>query len=449
MSTQILSEFVEGLEFNQIPQKVIIAAKSLVLDTLGCIVSGTTEQPTKIISSTIRQFEDRNKAIVIGEDFKTSCLNAVLIHGASAHSQEFDDLYRPCTIHPGTVIIPSVLSLGEHITANGKELLTSIVAGYEVMIRVGHALGKTHYQYWHTTATAGVLGASASCSKLLHLSSEKTLDAFGNAGTQASGLWEFNIDGAMSKVLHTGRAAQNGLLSTLLAKNGFTGAKRILEGERGLLRAASKDYNIKKLQLGLKEDYQLIKTSIKQYPTCGHTHSSIEAIFNLVDKYGLRPSDIKQIIVNTYSTAIDVAGTVKPKTPAQAKFSIKYCVAAALKDREITLEQFKTCKLNDPELSQLMNKIEVQADPTLNHAYPIKWPAIVVVETVNGNQWKEEVDHPRDILNDKKEMIQNKFILLASKVIGRNNAREIVNKVFSLEKMRDISNLLSLCVRKN
>ena len=317
------------------------------------------------------------------------------------------------------------------------------------MIRVGHALGKTHYQFWHTTATAGIFGSSASCSKLLHLNSEKTLDAFGNTGTQASGLWEFNINGAMSKVLHTGRAAQSGLLSTLLAKDGFTGAKKILEGEKGLLRATSKDYEIKKLSYGLKKDYQIVKTSIKQYPTCGHTHSSIEAIFNLVDNYGLRPSDIKQIIVKTYSTAIDVAGAAKPKTPAQTKFSIKYCIALALKDREITLEQFKTGKLNDPELSQLMNKMEVLADPTLNQAYPAKWPAVVVVETVNGNQWKEEVEHPRDVLKENKNMIQDKFILLASKDIGRNNAQEIVNKVLSLEKMRDISELLSLCIRKN
>jgi len=441
-----LAEYVEQLNFHDLPPEVVEKAKYHLLDTLGCIILGAQTSPLNKMLSVIKRFGGAGSSTLIGKDYRADCLNAALFNGAAAHAYEFDDLHRLSVIHPGAVIVPAALALGESLNIEGRTVLLAIVAGYEVTIRIGMALGKSHYYFWHTTATAGVFGSAAASSKLLQLDSESILDAFGNAGTQASGLWEFKSDGAMSKLLHTGRASQSGMLSALLANEGFTGAKRILGGEKGLLKATSKDYDLEKINEDLGEKFRLLETSVKLYPSCGHTHPAIHAILKLREKAHFSISDVHEIIVKTYSAAVDVAGVENPVNPYQAKFSLKYCIATALKEGRVELQHFTEKALEDSILRKLMSKMKIIIDPELDKAYPNEWLTSITILLKNGSKLEELAAYPEGDPKDPfwKRQVINKFMNLTSGVLEESAGREIVKKTLSFDSLSDVRDFMTL-----
>ena len=443
---KVLAEYVEQLSFHDLPPEVVERTKYHLLDTLGCIILGAQTPPLNKMLSIIKRFGGAGSSTLIGKDYRTDCLNAALFNGAAAHAYEFDDLHRLSVIHPGAVIIPATLALGESLNVNGRTILLAIVAGYEVMIRIGMALGKSHYYFWHTTATAGVFGSAAACSKLLQLDSESILNAFGNAGTQASGLWEFKSDGAMSKLLHTGRASQSGMLSALLASEGFTGAKRILGGEKGLLKATSKDYHLEKVDENLGEKFRLLETSVKLYPSCGHTHPAIHAILKLQKRAHFPISDIHEVIVRTYSAAVDVAGVENPVNPYQAKFSLKYCVAIALKEGGVKLQHFTERVLEDLTLRKLMSKIKIIIDPELDKAYPNEWLTSITILLKNGNKLEESAAYPDGDPEDPfwKQQVISKFMNLTSGILEESVGKEVVKKTLSFDSLSDVRDFITL-----
>jgi len=441
-----LAEFVESLEYRQIPKNVIEKTKYHLLDTIGCIIIGSRASEFKKILSAIMSFRSPVSRTVSGKKDSISCLDVAFLLGSASHEYEFDDLHRASVSHPGAVVIPAALALGKVLHIDGKMLLNSIIAGYEAMIRVALALGKSHYDFWHTTSTSGVFGSAAAASKLLNLDSEGVLNAFGNAGTQASGLWQFKFDGAMSKILHTGRAAQSGLLSALLAKEGFTGARRILEGEKGLLKATSRDCDPRKIYEGLGQSFKILETSIKPYPSCGHTHPAIYAAIRIVSRESFTPLDIQEVLIRTYSTAINIAGVDNPINPYQAKFSLKYCVAVALKEGKVELQHFNNVLLRDASIKELMNKINVSVDPELDKRYPNEWIAAVSIKLKDGRKFEEITKYPDGDPNDEtwKREVTNKFVSLTSLYIEESVLKEIINKVQTLESLNDINFLTEL-----
>src|SRR5207244_9757563 len=191
---------------------------------------------------------------------------------ASSHFAEQDDLHNSSVFHPGTVVFPPALAVAQTLGCSGRDLITAAVAGYEVGIRVGEFLGRSHYKVFHTTGTAGPIAAVAAVGHLLRLSPDRMLDAYGSAGTQAAGLWEFLLDAADSKQLHTAKAAANGLLAAYLARDGFTGAKRIFEGAQGMAAGMSTDADTTYLTDRLGERWALAETSFEFHASCRHHH---------------------------------------------------------------------------------------------------------------------------------------------------------------------------------
>ncbi len=227
-----LARFLVALPQDARLEPAIDAAEVYLLDWLGSAVAGRRTEPGRILLEYGASQPDGHASIV-GEAWGRSDEVAALVNGGLSHIVEMDDVDRGSVLHPGAVVIPAALALAESRSKSGRALLTAIVAGYEIAVRVGEAVGKKHYRYFHNTSTCGVFGAAAAAASILELDEESIVWAFGNAGTQASGLWEFNAEGAMSKHLHAGRAAANGILAALLAECGLTGARFILEGERG------------------------------------------------------------------------------------------------------------------------------------------------------------------------------------------------------------------------
>src|SRR5690606_8188080 len=201
-----------------------------------------------------------------------SPLFAAMVNAASAHMVEQDDVHNGSVFHPAAVVFPVSVAVAQALGRSGKELLVASVAGYEAGIRIGEFLGRSHYKIFHTTGTAGTLAAAVAAGRLLNLNNEQMLHALGSAGTQAAGLWEFLRDAADSKQLHTAKAAANGLTAAYLARDGFTGARQILEGPQGLAAGMSTDADPAKLTDALGTRWTVLETSFKYHASCRHTH---------------------------------------------------------------------------------------------------------------------------------------------------------------------------------
>jgi 2-methylcitrate dehydratase PrpD len=219
-----LAAFIAGTDYDVLPAKTIDMCKLAVLDWLGSVAAGGREQPGRMAVAVARGQGGTRQATLVAARERTSCLNAALVNGICSHIVEMDDVHRASILHAGAAVIPAALSVAEMRHATGREFIAALVAGYEIAVRVGEAVTPSHYLYWHTTGTCGTFGAAAAAAKLLGLGQEELVWVLGNAGTQAAGLWEFLADGAMSKHLHAGKAAMNGVLAALLAQQGFVAA---------------------------------------------------------------------------------------------------------------------------------------------------------------------------------------------------------------------------------
>ena len=239
MISRQVTQLAARCDYGKAPEKVRETLKLAVLDCLGCVLGGFDEPSIQRAARVVLALGGVPAASVLPRGPRTNLINAALLNGMSAHVLELDDIHKRAMYHPGVAVIPAALALAESRHVSGKEFLSGVLAGYEVGIRVGEALNPSHFRFWHTTGTVGTLASAAACSRILGLDETGILHALGNAATQAAGLWQFVYDGAMTKPLHSGKACMNGLLSALLAEQGFTGATRPLEGEAGMFAAMS------------------------------------------------------------------------------------------------------------------------------------------------------------------------------------------------------------------
>ena len=439
-----LARFIKQLNFENLPEDVILAAKNAFLDWLGSAAAGAQCEPGRIVLDVVEELGGKPEATLISTGEKTSCILAAMVNGAISHIVELDDVHKASIIHAGAPIIPAALAAAEKIGASGRELIEGIVAGYEVAIRIGEAVTPAHYYYWHTTATVGTFGAAAAAGKIFGLTEEQLVHTLGTAGTQAAGLWEFLADGAMSKHLHPGKAALNGLLAALLARRGFTGASRILEGEKGFIRATAKEYDLNKITVGLGQGYKILENCIKIHASCRHTHHAIDLVIDLVKKHNLNPETIAKMVVRTYPIAIDLTGNYQPDTLYAAKFSLPFCVALAAKQRKAGLGDFNEQTLADPSIRTLISQVELIEDPEVSALYPAKWPAIVEITDTSGQTFSQRTDYPAgDPENpiSQTELV-NKFRGLASSHFGVARVQELVAGISHLEELNNLSGFL-------
>ena len=251
-----LARFAANLQIGDIPNDVILRAEDLLVDWFGSAIAGKNSRPVETITQFAQKMGGFDAShvgpseILISRTTSSPFL-AAMANAAASHVAEQDDVHNGSVFHPATVVFPPALACAQALGACGDDLIVAAVAGYEVGIRVGEFLGRSHYKVFHTTGTAGTLAAAATVGRLLKLSPEQMLHAFGSAGTQSAGLWEFLRDAADSKQLHTAHAAATGLMSAHLAQAGFTGAQHILEGKQGLAAGMSSDADPSKFIDGL------------------------------------------------------------------------------------------------------------------------------------------------------------------------------------------------------
>lgn len=391
-----LAEFAASLAFQELPRAVVERAQELFLDWVGSALAGKGARPVEAIARFAETMGPAQGSSEILINRRTSSpMFAAMVNAAASHVAEQDDVHNGSVFHPGAVVFPAALAVAQANGASGAELLTAVTAGYEVGIRVGEFLGRSHYLVFHTTGTAGTLAAAAAAGRLLRLSPEQMLHAFGSAGTQAAGLWEFLRDAADSKQLHTAHASSVGLSAAYLALEGFTGARRILEGSQGLAAGMSSDPDPSRLCDGLGSRWALTETSFKFHASCRHTHPAADALLSVMRTHRLEARDLNKVTALVHQAAINVLGSVvDPKTVHQAKFSMPTVLALIAVHGRAGLEEFDLY-YRDPTVLALRDRIVMELDPEVDAAYPNRWIGKVLVENNGGEQFMARVDEPK------------------------------------------------------
>ncbi len=435
--SQRLADFVGKTTYETLPPDVHEMGKLCFLDWLGAAIAGTGALATDIVVDLVGELGGNEEATLIPTGGRTASLWAALVNGAASHVVETDDVHRTGLLHPGVAVIPAALAIAEREGSSGRDLLTAIALGYEVAIRVGQALGPSHYEKWHTTGTAGIFGAATASGKLLSLDQEQLVWTFGSAGTQASGVWEFLADGAMSKLLHAGKAALGGALAALLAQRGFTAAERIFEGEKGFLKATSRDVRLEKLTDGLGDRWEMLGTSFKPYAACRHIHSAIDATLQALRGRQLPPREVERMTVRLYGAALDLCERVEATSPYAAKFNIPFCVATAVRYGKVGPEAFTEERLEERDIKELVRRVVLKRDDELDDAYPGKWPAIVELVTRDGRREEVRVDYPKgDPENPmSREDLAAKFRDLTRKIIPAAKAERFIQIALRLDEL--------------
>ena len=436
-----LAQYVVSTSYDDIPEDVVEFTKLCILDYFSSAIAGKDTEPIKKVEELVEVLGGNEQASLINGG-KSSVANAALLNGAASHIVEQDDIHKSSIVHAATVVIPAALAAAEWKNLNGKDLITAVVVGYEVCFRIGEAVSPSHYYYWHNTATCGTFGSAAAVAKLLNLSVEQTVYSLGSAGTQAAGLWEFIEDGAMSKQLHPGKAAMNGVISSMLSEKDFTAASKILEGRRGFFEAMSDEYDANKITDGLGKEFKIMENSFKVHASCRHTHHAMDLVSDLAKQQNIDADDVEKIEVGTYDVAINITDNDNPQTVYQGKFSLQYCTALAFVKKNGNLDTFTEDNLWDEEVRNLMDRVNIFTDDEVNQAYPEKWGSNVKVHLKNGETIELATEYPKgDPENNvTKEDLYNKFMVL-SKDIDKQQAEEVANNILSLDDIDDLGTL--------
>jgi len=438
-----LASFIAETTDDQVPQKVFDKSMWPILDGLAVTLAGYSHEVGRTIVPFVRDIGGAPAATVLVDGHRTSAPLAAYANGTMCHALDYDDMSVTMGGHPTAPVLSATLAVGEMVRASGRQFLLAYILGVEVENKLGRAIIDIHYNLgWHPTVTLGVFGATAACCKLLGLDAEKTLMALGIAGSEASGLKQ-NF-GTMTKSLHVGQAAKNGVLAAMLASRGWTADRRILEGHFGFcnLFCGRGQYNLQDMtdHLGNPWVIQDPGFTLKKYPCCHSIHSSLDAMFDLLDERPLRADQISRVECRVDADRVHVLVHPRPTTGLEAKFSLEYCLAAAILDGRISLAQFEDHKVLGGPIRDLIPRIEASKDDTLED-----WVCRIRVETVDGQVLSRQSGRTPGIT--RWEDLAAKFRDCATPALSPDQTERALIMIQKVEEMADISDLVQSVVR--
>src|SRR6185369_15346816 len=356
-----IAQFILETSFEGIPRGAIEKAKRTALDCIGAALAGVGETVSQTITGYTTKLGGPAQASLFGAGVKVSAADAALANGTIAHALDYDD----CGVkigHPRVLVLPGVLSLAEHLGASGKEILAAYIVGLEVEGKLAlHAdfklmQARLNHQTWY-----GSIGAAAACAKLLRLNAGQTRSALGIAANFACGLSANH--GSMAGAMAAGNACRNGVTAALMAHAGITANQNIIEAKNGFYDTlvGPGHYDAERMADGLGKPFYIDSPGIglKKYPSCYHTHRALDGVFQLLGEHRLNDTNIAEVDVGTSERALRVLAFPEPATPYQAKFSMPYCIAAALVDGQVTLETFTEDKFKDPKITATRKKVQL------------------------------------------------------------------------------------------
>jgi 2-methylcitrate dehydratase PrpD len=439
-----LAAFASDVRVENLPEEVVHQAVRCLVDWLGCTIAGAATPECGRVRAAIRAMDpDGSRAAgIVGTRERAGAGQAALANGIAAHVLDFDDTFNPdrTTIHGSAPLWPAIVAAGELLPVSGRLAVEAFVAGFEVQTRVAIAAGPGHYDVgWHVTGTVGHIGAAVATARVLGLSVEQTLAALGTGATQSAGMKV--VYGSMGKSLHAGKAAMDGLLSGFLARDGFTSSPESVEGHRGFLHLFSPDPMPERAVEGLGTRWYLPRDGFKPYACGSLTHPPAQALLELRSEHGLNAEDVASVDAYVHDYVKSTTGLAEPRSGLEGKFSIYHVLAVALADGAALLEQFTDERVADPELARLRERVKVHTDPTQS-----KDSARVVLTLRDGRTLDRHIAHnlgtPDNPMTDRQ--LQDKFIALASPVLGPSRAAELAQSCWKLIEIDDIRALLRL-----
>jgi len=446
--TEKLAAFTSTLHYEQLSSRVRSQARNCLLDTVGALLAGSR---LSLSGRAGRRFAERlsekEEAVIAGSRFRRSSMTASLVNGMAAHALELDDGSKHATYHPGASIVPMSLALGEAEGISGVRLVEAIVAGYEVSLRIGTAINPGHYlRGFHPTGTIAVFGTTAAAAKILDLSPQETVHAFGLAGSLASGINQYEIDGAVSKHLHPGNAARNGILSAMLARDGMTGPSEILEGSLGFFHCFAENPDLALVTANLGIDWHFLRIYFKPFCSCRYVHYAIEATQKDLEQRPFPPEEIESIVVRTHRNAKQGSDIPDYRSPLHARLSIQYGIASILVRGRAGLGEYEEDAIRDPEVRRVSDLVRIEIDDEIQKLYPNPRSMIVEIRDRKGNTASARIDHakgdPENPMTDAD--LVTKFRDVTADVIPPERAERIVAEAGTIESREEIASFAEL-----
>jgi 2-methylcitrate dehydratase PrpD len=450
---EALGERIQSVTFDSLTADALHWAKVAVLDTVGCTLAGAQEDCARIIAQAATYGTAGGDCLVFGTNRRVGPLDAALINGTAAHALDYDDCSNTLGGHPSAPVVPALFALGEMHNVTGKQFLTAYVAGWEAETRIARGVNFHHYEKgWHPTATLGVFGAAAGCAHLLGLSTAQTAKALALAATFSSGI-KANF-GTMTKPLHVGHAARNGLLAALLAADGFTSSHGAFEHKQGFLNVfnGAGNYNADAILADWGAPWDIVSpgVAIKQYPCCGSTHPAIDAMLMLVRENNLTPEAVERIDSWTHPRRLAHTNRPDPQSELDAKFSVQYCLARGLVDRRVSIEHFEGDSYRDPAVQDVLRRVHAAPHPDMKMDTFEHFGAEVKVTLQTGATLTQKVHRPlgrgpeNPLPND---LLEAKFANCAARTMSANEVPVLLQQLRALETAATLKTMSGLMQR--
>lgn len=448
--TSTLAQFLSGLEFDALPSDVVENAKLCVLDIVGVAIGSTTWPWSKIVLETFVDGQGPAEASVWGQPKATTARVAALVNGTSAHGIEMDDRVPRSSMHPGCYAVSAALATTEKRGGSGRDLVTAVVSGYELGLRVGSTMRMR--KGVHKSGHKGIWPAVGAAARASNLSQQQMQDAFGIAGSMASGLFRFHQDPSrtMVKRLHGGFAAHNAVMAAELAANGFDGPGDILEGDYGYIKTYGDDQvppRWEYLTDGLGSKFRIMDREVKPYAAWGGSHNAIDAVANIYAKNDISVDDIAAVRIAASTRMIEAHELTEPESVMAAQYSLPFITAVAiargadslvdptaiwteetLRDRQIAEVVTKTSLELDAELEELATRLRTYGG------------ARVRITTHDGREYEEVVIDSKGTVDNPmtRDEIEHKFRLVAGRVIPAAQVDQLIDLCASLDQLDDL-----------
>ena len=448
--TGTLSNYIAGAEPARLPQEVIDKAKIHILDTIGAMLSGSLLKPGRLIREFVRTQGGPAQASVVASDIRTSVIYAALANGTMAHADETDDAHFPTVTHPGSAVLGAALPVAEKENRSGKDLMTAVVLGYDVMCRAVRAVDRAwmHDRGLHTASMCANFGATAAACRLLGLNPEQIRYALAFAGTQAAGLhtWREELEHVDKALARAGLPARNGVTAALWARAGFTATPTIFEGSHNFIRSFSETAKPNELIRDLGVRHEILDTSLKIYPAGQPIQATLHGYFTLVREHNLNGRDVRDVLVRLPGwQAETVNDRLIPDTSCQ------HMLALAMLDRKVDFQNaHDTDRMNDSVVLERKQRVTLVSDPELTKKLPAVRAAIVELTMVDGGHFQTYVDRlpgaPYNPLTGAEA--ESKFRSLSVPVLGPGKAQTILEFARRLENANDVSELCAILQKR-
>lgn len=446
-----ISDFVLGLKYEDIPEDTINHVKLLMIDTFGCVLSATKESHVPCVKNAVESLINDPQATLWGTSTKLTLDHAVMYNGCLIHGMDFDDTHPGAIIHPSASVLNVAVTLGEYLGKSGKEILTAMVAGYEILLRLGIACkGKLHETFFHPTGVFAPFATICIAGRYLNIDKNTLINAMGLAGSFAGGLQQYTVDGSWNKKLHPGWGAHAGLYALRFAQQGFSGSPEIFEGSQGLFisHIGTAEYLSSSFS-DLGHRWVTNEIAFKFYPVCHMMHSHIDILLDLMEKNNFCAADIENIhaILSPRAFSVIAFPPEQKKHPASdfhMRFSIQYVLSIAALHRQLSSNDIDMKLLSDPDVVNMIDRITVESKSEAE--VPGHFPGEVIITLKDGRVFhcSQKYETGSAEKPATRENVLRKYYANASPYLSSLESQNLISYVDAFESLNNVDKIISL-----